>query len=441
MTLLNYLRSNWEGVPIYFNTIKFDDYFINIVPFMVGNKVVKYDDEKIYDNKGDLFITDNTLLVEKAKKENFSILLIGETFKEGVEVSENIRLISTLKTEDYEEELDIFEAFNLSLKISGFEKAKIFNLDNFIGEEKKFIPALSKEVAKFIPTQPPPPPPALSKTVAKFIPTQPPPPPPALSKTVAKFIPTQPPPPPPALSKAVDKFIPTQPPPPPALSKVVAKFIPTQPPPPPPALSKVVDKFIPTQPPPPPPPLSKVVDKFIPTQPPALSKEVAKFIPTQPPQPPPALRKAVDKFIPTQPPPALRKEQVQKKEEPKSRFQFVPFVKGLEQEFNHAKMIKMRNNEYDYFPKRKEEYMYTNVSLYSSADVSHSLKTAELISKYYDISNKTLTEASACIGGNSWSFADKVKNINLVEIDDNNFKALKHNMEVMFNKDLVNKDS
>jgi hypothetical protein len=374
MTLLDYLKSNWEGFPIYFNTIKFDDYFINIVPFMLGNKVVKYDDEKIYDNKGDLFITDNTLLVEKAKKENFSILLIGEIFKEGVEVSENIRLISTLKTEDYEEELDIFEAFNLSLKISGFEKAKIFNLDNFIGEEKKFIP-----------TQPPPPPPALRKEVAKFIPTQPPPPPPALSKEVAKFIPTQPPPPPPALSKEVAKFIPTQPPPP-ALSKEVAKFIPTQPPPPPPA----------------------------------LSKEVAKFIPTQPPPPPPA----------------LRKEQVQKKEEPKSRFQFVPFVK--EQEFKHSNMINMINNEYDYFPKRKEEYMYTDVSLYSSADVSHSLKTAELISKYYDISNKTLTEASACIGGNSWSFADKVKNINLVEIDANNFKALKHNMEVMFNNGSFN---
>ena len=356
MTLLDYLKSNWEGFPIYFNTIKFDDYFINIVPFMVGNKVVKYDDEKIYDNENALFITDNTLLVEKAKKENFSILLIGEIFKEGVEVSENIRLISTLKTEDYEEELDIFEAFNLSLKISGFEKAKIFNLDNFIGEEKNFIP-----------TQPPPPPPALSKEVAKFIPTQPPPPPPALSKEVAKFIPTQPPPPPPA-----------------------------------------------------------------------LSKEVAKFIPTQPPPPPPALSKEVAKFIPTQPPPALRKEQVQKKEEPKSRFQFVPFVKVLEQEFKHSNMIKMRNNEYDYFPKRKEEYMYTDVSLYSSADVSHSLKTAELISKYYDISNKTLTEASACIGGNSWSFADKVKNINLVEIDANNFKALKHNMEVMFNNGSFN---
>ena len=324
MTLLNYLRSNWEGVPIYFNTIKFDDYFINIVPFMLGNKVVKYDDEKIYDNKGDLFITDNTLLVEKAKKENFSILLIGESFKEGVEVSKNIRLISTLKIEEYEdEELDIFEPFNLSLKISGFEKAKIFNLDNFVGEEKKFIP-----------TMPPPPPPSLKKVEQPSAPS---------SGQEKKFIPTVAPPPPPALR-----------------------------------------------------PVQKVEQKTI--------------------------------------------------EKPKSRFPFVPFVKGgtLEDEnkgeFKHANMIKMRNNEYDYFPKRKEEYMYTDVSLYSSADVSHSLKTAELISKYYDISNKTLTEASACIGGNSWSFANKVKNINLVEIDDNNFKALKHNMGVVFNKDLVNKE-
>jgi hypothetical protein len=183
-----------------------------------------------------------------------------------------------------------------------------------------------------------------------------------------------------------------------------------------------------------------------------FSLDEPKFIPTVAPPPPLPLRKVQKteekKFIPTvapPPPPPLRKVQkVEQKtiEKPKSRFPFVPFVKGgmLEEkgEFKHANMINMRNNEYDYFPKRKEEYMYTDVSLYSSADVSHSLKTAELISKYYDISNKTLTEASACIGGNSWSFADKVKNVNLVEIDDNNFKALKHNMGVVFNKSVEN---
>ena len=339
MTLLDYLKSNWEGFPIYFNTIKYDDYFINIVPFMLKNTVIKYDSEKIYDNENALFVTDSILLAEKAEKENFSILLIRENygddfFGRGVEISKTLTYIPplTLKTGEDEEELDIFEPFNLSLKISGFEKAKIFNLDNFIGEEKKFIP------------------------------------------TVA---------------------------------------------------------------PPPPPPLRKDQSPSAPLS----GREQPKFIPTQPPPPPPALRKDPSKFIPTVAPPPLRPvRKVEQKpvEKPKSRFPFVPFVKVLEEEFKHANMIKMRNNEYDYFPKRKEEYMYTDVSLYSSADVSHSLKTAELISKYYDISNKTLTEASACIGGNSWSFADKVKNINLVEIDKNNFKALKHNMGVVFNKDLEN---
>ena len=312
MTLLSYLRDVWEGFPIYFNTIKYDDYFRNIVPFMLKNTVIKYEEDKNYNNKGDLFITDNSLLVEKAKKENFTIILIGELFKEGIEISKNIRLIKPFKSdEENEEEIYIFEPFNLSLKISGFENAKIFNLGNFIGEQPKFIP---------------------------------------------------------------------------------------------------------TEAPPPPPPLKKV-----------QTTEEKKFIPTEAPPPPPPLKK-------------VQTTEEKSSEKAASRFQFVPFVKGgmLEEEFKHANMIKMKNNEYDYFPKRKEEYMYTDVSLYSSADVNHSVKTAELISKYYDISNKTLTEASACIGGNSWSFADKVKNINLIEIDGNNFKALKHNMGVVFNKKVDN---
>ncbi len=717
MTLLNYLRSNWEGVPIYFNTIKFDDYFINIVPFMLGNKVVKYDDEKIYDNKGDLFITDNTLLVEKAKKENFSILLIGESFKEGVEVSKNIRLISTLKSEEYEdEELDIFEPFNLSLKISGFEKAKIFNLDNFVGEEKKFVP-----------TMPPPPPPDLKKVEQpKFIPTMPPPPPPALKTSSSKKSASsleggyyssvfsndnidKPPPSPqfgslsleggyyssffsndninkPSSSKNIDTFNPPIIPEdikvnnktlkllndklfggtkirvlqevirdlpyeevvyagpdsgmaqiaigasakkygkkatmfvntpslvrmlPPLVSfgqqfldikydfakdekgrslydteeaakkyveenpqkrillpfgikdeKIVSRFseilggaIKNIPQPKrmwivagsgmllevfhriwpktkymvvqvgkkvdpnsllhngvqdelfiaperfkdtatiqPPyetipwydaklwrfvlqkaeegdyiwnvATSPTLDglyKFLKDYVPKPVEYDEKGEPMYTPSSPyfkyengkfvdlDQFSLDEPKFIPTVAPPPPPPLRKVQkieeQKFIPPPPPPPpLRKVQKEQKtiEKSKTKFPFVPFVKGgtLESEnkgeFKHANMINMRNNEYDYFPKRKEEYMYTDVSLYSSADVSHSLKTAEFISKYYDISNKTLTEASACIGGNSWSFADKVKNINLVEIDDNNFKALKHNMGVVFNKSVEN---
>ncbi len=737
MTLLDYLKSNWEGVPIYFNTVKFDDYFINIVPFMLGNKVIKYDEDKNYNNGGDLFITDNTLLIEKAKRENFSIIILGD-YPEGVEVSKNIRLISAFNkpSKQVEESLDLFEPYKLFLKMTGFENAKIFNFNEPLQGE-------------FIPTQLPPPP--LIKVEPPLAPS---------SGQEKKFIPTTAPPPPPPLRKVEPPLAPS--------SGQEKKFIPTTAPPPPPPLRKVESplapssgqekKFIPTTLPPPPPPLRKVESPSAPSSgqekndiinPPIVPEELdvdgkklkllndklfggtktrvlqkvirdlpyeeivyagpdtgmaqiaigavakkygkkatifvntpskvrilpelvnfgqsnlgikydfskgekgrtlydtnedakkyveenpqkrillpfglkdektvsefasilkeaiksipqpkrmwivagsgmllevfhriwpktqymvvqvgkkvdpsslnhngvqdklfiapekfqfnaqfqppydtiewydaklwrfvlqeaeegdyiwnvathpslqelnrfllgsyggyyssmfesdklpasptltfdfltdinkdledfsldkPKFIPTEAPPPPPPFKsikqsKKIDepiqpKFIPTEAPPQPFKFIKKSSEKPKSRFPFVPFVKGgmLEEkeEFKYANIIKMKNNEYDYFPKRKDEYMYTDVSLYSSADVSHSLKTAELISKYYDISNKTLTEASACIGGNSWSFADKVKNINLVEIDKNNFKALKHNMSVVFNKDPFNTEN
>ncbi len=711
MTLLDYLKSNWEGVPIYFNTIKFDDYFINIVPFMLGNKVIKYDEDKNYNNGGDLFITDNTLLIEKAKKENFSIIILGEYF-EGIEVSKNIRLVSSINKPVIiqEEPLDLFEPYKLFLKMSGFENAKLFNFDEPVG---------------FVPTTAPPPPPPLRKVELpsssgqekKFVPTTAPPPPPPLKKEQPKFIPTTAPPPPPPLKKVelpsssgqeksdilnpsiipedlevkgknlkllndklfggtkirvlqkVIKELPYEeivyagpdsgmaqiaigavakkygkkatmfvntpskvrmlPPlvefgkshlgikydfakdikgrslydtnedakkyvsenpqkrillpfglkdektitdfagilkdaikdiPQPKRMWMVAgsgmllevfhriwpntKYMVVQ-------VGKNVDPasllhngvkdelfvaperfkdmaeieppyetlswydaklwrfvlqgaqegdyiwnvatfpelsglhrfligdvyprtikydekgepmyypsspyFDPSKPGVDRPYSSAFEKDEIPPSPTLtlmklnkdfedFSLDEPKFVPTAPPPPPPPFKSAQPKFIPTQappPPPPLRKVPEEKKvEKPKSRFPFVPFVKGgiLEDknEFKPANIIKMRNNEYDYFPKRKDEYMYTDVSLYSSADVSHSLKTAELISKYYGISNKTLTEASACVGGNSWSFADKVKNINLIEIDKNNFKALKHNMGVVFNKEVIN---
>ena len=175
MTLLDYLKSNWEGVPIYFNTIKFDDYFINIVPFMLGNKVIKYDEDKNYNNGGDLFITDNTLLIEKAKKENFSIIILGD-YPEGIEVSKNIRLISSINKPIIiqEEPLDLFEPYKLFLKMAGFENAKFFNFD---------------EPVHFVPTTAPPPPPPLRKVEPPSAPS---------SGQEKKFIPTTAPPPPPS---------------------------------------------------------------------------------------------------------------------------------------------------------------------------------------------------------------------------------------------------
>lgn len=394
MTLLDYLKSNWEGVPIYFNTVKFDDYFINIVPFMLGNKVIKYDEDKNYNNGGDLFITDNTLLIEKAKKENFSIIILGD-YPEGVEVSKNIRLISGFNKQvvQSEEELDLFEPYKLFLKMAGFENAKLFNFDEPIQ-------------GGFIPTTVPPPPLPLRKVELPSGPS---------SGQEKKFIPTTAPPPPPPLKK---EHIP-------AIHDKSSED----------ELSQDFKRITLNEP------------QYIPTSPPQSPRKIEINKPFEPKlwkMPSDEEKKQMNEdlrsFLEYNKSKRLQGTVSQELIKPKSRVQFVPFVKGgmledTKDEFKYANIIKMKNNEYDYFPKRKDEYMYTDVSLYSSADVSHSLKTAELISKYYDISNKTLTEASACVGGNSWSFADKVKNINLIEIDKNNFKALKHNMGVVFNKD------
>ena len=96
-------------------------------------------------------------------------------------------------------------------------------------------------------------------------------------------------------------------------------------------------------------------------------------------------------------------------------------------------LIKLDNNlQFTFFPNKGKDYIFTNVSLFSSANIRHSKATAELLSNYYtdkELKQKVLTDASSCIGGNTWSFAELVKKVNAVELDNVNMTALKHNMK------------
>ncbi len=95
-------------------------------------------------------------------------------------------------------------------------------------------------------------------------------------------------------------------------------------------------------------------------------------------------------------------------------------------------VLKRLKDVYTYFPKRDDiRYMFSDVSLYSSADISHSLATSNILLGYYSgtqLKNKILTDASSCIGGNTWSFSLLVKGVNAVEIDVNNYECLVNNM-------------
>lgn len=102
---------------------------------------------------------------------------------------------------------------------------------------------------------------------------------------------------------------------------------------------------------------------------------------------------------------------------------------------SHDKAREIRLNPRDadkYFP--KSNMRFTDVSLYSSTPPDQAQYTADLLLNYYtkeQLKNKVLTDASSCIGGNTWTFANMVKSVNAVEIEPLHFEILKHNMGEM----------
>lgn len=118
-------------------------------------------------------------------------------------------------------------------------------------------------------------------------------------------------------------------------------------------------------------------------------------------------------------------------------------VARKEDEYKKATFIEFDNpsDEYIYFPKispftnsQVKDYLFTDVSLYSSADEEHSIETAKLLLNYYskqELKGLSLIEASSCIGGNTWGFNELIDNVTAIEIDDNNYTSLVHNMDIL----------
>jgi len=100
---------------------------------------------------------------------------------------------------------------------------------------------------------------------------------------------------------------------------------------------------------------------------------------------------------------------------------------------------------------RAKDFLFTPVSIYSMSSPHH---TKFIIDKMRiclsaehnspaDLSKLVITDATACVGGDSISFARTFAHVNAVEIDHNNFKALRHNVK-LYNLEskftLLNKD-
>lgn len=83
---------------------------------------------------------------------------------------------------------------------------------------------------------------------------------------------------------------------------------------------------------------------------------------------------------------------------------------------------------------------FSDVSLYSSTPTDQAKYTAELLTTYYPtevLKTKVLMDATACIGGNTWIFADYVKTVIANELSKLHFSMLKNNMAVMGKNNVV----
>lgn len=77
---------------------------------------------------------------------------------------------------------------------------------------------------------------------------------------------------------------------------------------------------------------------------------------------------------------------------------------------------------------------FTDVSLYSSTPTDQAKYTAKLLLSYYttdDLKTKILMDATACIGGNTWVFADYVKHVIANELSTLHANILASNMKAI----------
>lgn len=74
---------------------------------------------------------------------------------------------------------------------------------------------------------------------------------------------------------------------------------------------------------------------------------------------------------------------------------------------------------------------FTDVALYSTTPHDQARYTVDIMRCYGALDDKTITDGSACIGGNTWAFARAARHVNAIEIDPLHAEILTHNLRVM----------
>jgi predicted RNA methylase len=96
-----------------------------------------------------------------------------------------------------------------------------------------------------------------------------------------------------------------------------------------------------------------------------------------------------------------------------------------------GKFFPLYNNDEE---KSVRRFRFTNVSIYSITSKYMSMWFANLLNSFFNpdiLKGMYLTDASACIGGNTWSFAEVVDKVFAVEVIPLHIEILEHNMKAM----------
>lgn len=106
--------------------------------------------------------------------------------------------------------------------------------------------------------------------------------------------------------------------------------------------------------------------------------------------------------------------------------------------FKEPKEIKISTNDkkkyFDVPENQLVNLRFTDVSLYSSTPTDQAKYTADLLLSYYtleELKEKTLMDATACIGGNTWIFAELVGKVICNDISVVHYEILKNNMHIL----------
>lgn len=106
---------------------------------------------------------------------------------------------------------------------------------------------------------------------------------------------------------------------------------------------------------------------------------------------------------------------------------------------NDIDLLKLSWHYLTYLFNKKDFIIYDTIKLFKLDDISlysmtphyYAEKTTRIIKNYYDnINDMIISDFCCCIGGNSFNFIKYFKHVNCVELDENRFEYLKHNMMI-----------